>query len=160
MRNWKTVVILVLISIGLPILLLSSKSNKEPFEKYVLGDASIEIYVDGNNYQPVLREGFIFNKKTKTTASQIYRTNQDVYFDYTVFNMGEMDIIVGAVQNNEVKKIVYQVSDLKLEKNVESDKLFVLFLPSDANLRQLSIEHPLIILKQGQTVEYPYKKLP
>ncbi|MCM3712274.1 hypothetical protein [Sporosarcina luteola] len=108
MRNWKTVVTLVIIAIGLPILLLSSKSNKEPFEKYVLGDASIKIYVDGNNYQPVLREGFIFKKKT--TASQIYRTNQDVYFDYTVFNMGEMDIIVGAVQNNEVKKIVYQVS--------------------------------------------------
>lgn len=64
MRNWKTIVTLILMAIGLSILLLSFKSNKEPFERYVIGDAIIEIYVDGNNYQPVLREGFIFKKKT------------------------------------------------------------------------------------------------
>jgi hypothetical protein len=158
MRDWKTIVILVLIAIGLSILLLSSKANMEPFEKYAFGNASIEIYVDGNNYQPVLRDGFIFKKKT--SGSQIYRNNQDVYFDYTVIQTAEMDIIVGAVQTNEVKKVVFQVSDLKLEKNVENDKLFVLFLPSESNQQQLSIEHPLIILKQGQEVEYPYKKFP
>ncbi|MBD7986353.1 hypothetical protein H9649_17420 [Sporosarcina sp. Sa2YVA2] len=154
MRSWRFIVILmlVLIVIGLISFLIGTKSQKQSLNTYVIGDAKVEIFIEENNYQPVLIEGSVFKKKT--SVSPIYRNNKDVYFDYTVINIGDFDFIVGAVQSSDVEKVVFQTTALKIEKEVDSDKLFGLLLPSG------SVEHPIIILKQGLQVQYPYKKIP